>query len=73
MKKTVDELTKECKALRDNYTEEMKSLEQQREEALRDEKYLADARQLKSCYDAHIAAGFTEEQAWEIITILLQK
>lgn len=73
MKKTVEELTMECKNLHDSYTEEMKALEQQREDAIRNEKYLKDAKTLKACYDAHIEAGFTEEQAWEIITILLKK
>lgn len=31
------------------------------------------AKQLKSMYDSYVEVGFSEAQAWEIVTILLKK
>ena len=73
MKKTVKDLTLEIKDKHESHIEEMMQLEAEREAAIRDDKFLNDAKALKACYDAHIEAGFTEEQAWEIITIMLSK
>jgi len=71
MAKTAKELTKEVKALHEKQTEEMRQLEQEREEALKTEKYDEGATELKNLYDSYVRAGFTEEQAWELVTIMV--
>lgn len=37
------------------------------------EGYLKDARRIHDVYQSYIEAGFTAEQAWEMITIVLKK
>lgn len=71
MAKTAKELTNEVKALHEKQTEEMRKLEQEREEALKAEKYDEGATELKNLYDSYVRAGFTEEQAWELVTIMV--
>lgn len=66
------ELTKAVMELHEKQTEEMKELERQREEALKVEKYDESAVELKNLYDSYVRAGFTEEQAWELVTIIMQ-
>lgn len=71
MAKTAKELTNEVKALHEKQTEEMRKLEQEREEALKAKKYDEGATELKNLYDSYVRAGFTEEQAWELVTIMV--
>ena len=70
MSKTKD-LTVQIKELHEKQTEEMRSLEEQREQALKEEKYDESATELFNIYKSFIKAGFTEEQAWELVTIQL--
>ncbi len=70
MSKTKD-LTVQIKELHEKQTEEMRSLEEQREQALKEEKYDESATELFNIYKSYIKAGFTEEQAWELVTIQL--
>lgn len=70
MSKTKD-LTVQIKELHEKQTEEMRSLEEQREQALKEEKYDESATELFNIYKSYIKAGFTEEQAWELVTIRL--
>lgn len=70
MIKTKD-LTVQIKELHEKQTEEMRSLEEQREQALKEEKYDESATELFNIYKSYIKAGFTEEQAWELVTIQL--
>lgn len=65
------ELTEQVMELHKKQTEEMKALEEQREEALKVEKYDEGATELKNLYDSYVRAGFTEEQAWELVTIMV--
>lgn len=48
----------------------MKALEEQREEALKVEKYDEAAVELHNMYNSYIKAGFTEEQAWKLTEIV---
>lgn len=66
------ELTQQIKELHEKQTEEMRSLEEQREEALKTEKYDEAAVELHNMYDSYIKAGFTEEQAWTLTLTLVQ-
>lgn len=66
------ELTQQIKELHEKQTEEMRSLEEQREQALKTEKYDEAATELKNLYDSYVRAGFTEEQAWELVTVIMQ-
>ena len=50
--------------------EEMKAIEEQREEAFKVEKYDETAVELHNMYDSYIKAGFTEEQAWKLTEII---
>lgn len=63
------DLTKQIKELHEKQTEEMRSLEEQREQAIKDEKYDESAKELFNIYQSYIEAGFTEEQAWTLVTI----
>lgn len=63
------DLTKQTKELHEKQTEEMRSLEEQREQAIKDEKYDESAKELFNIYQSYIKAGFTEEQAWTLVTI----
>ena len=63
------DLTKQIKELHEKQTEEMRSLEEQREQAIKDEKYDEFAKELFNIYQSYIKAGFTEEQAWTLVTI----
>lgn len=65
------DLTKQIKELHDMQTEEMKALEEQREQALKEEQYDEGASQIFAIYQSYIKAGFTEAQAWELVTIQL--
>ena len=53
------ELTEQVMELHKKQTEEMKALEEQREEALKAEKYDEVSIELHNMYDSHIKAGFT--------------
>lgn len=64
------ELTKQVMELHKKQTEEMKALEEQREKALKVEKYDGAAVALHNMYDSYIKAGFTEEQAWKLTEIV---
>lgn len=66
----VKELTKQVKELHEKQTEEMKALEEQREEALKVEQYDESAVNLHILYDSYLRAGFTEEQAWKLTIII---
>lgn len=70
MSRTKD-LTNQIKELHEKQTEEMRSLEEQREAALKEEKFDESATELFNIYKSYIKAGFTEEQAWELVTIRL--
>lgn len=70
MSRTKD-LTNQIKELHGKQTEEMRSLEEQREAALKEEKFDESATELFNIYKSYIKAGFTEEQAWELVTIQL--
>lgn len=50
-------------------TEQMKDFSLSAEKALKEEKYDEEASAVKGIYDSYIKAGFTEEQAWELLTI----
>lgn len=63
------DLTKQIKELHEKQTEEMRSLEEQREQVIKDEKYDESAKELFNIYQSYIKAGFTEEQAWTLVTI----
>lgn len=63
------DLTKQIKELHEKQTEEMRSLKEQREQAIKDEKYDESAKELFNIYQSYIKAGFTEEQAWTLVTI----
>lgn len=60
------ELTAQVAELYKKQTEEMKALEEQREQALKEEKRDEMAQELHNMYNCFIKAGFTEEQAWEL-------
>lgn len=64
------ELTEQVMKLHKELTEETKALEEQREEALKVEKYDKSAVELHNIYDSYIKAGFTEEQAWKLTEIV---
>lgn len=66
------ELTQQIKELHEKQTEEMRSLEEQREEALKTEKYDEAAMELHNMYNSYIKAGFTEEQAWELTLTIMR-
>lgn len=70
-KTTAKEITEQVMELRKKQTEEMRQLEEQREEALKTEKYDDGAVELKNMYDSYIRAGFSEEQAWELTKIMV--
>ena len=65
------ELTAQVAELYKKQTEEMKALEEQREEALKAEKFDEMAVELRNMYDSYIKAGFTEEQAWQLTEIIV--
>lgn len=66
------ELTEQVIELNNKQTEEMKALEMEREKALEEEKYDEASASVKGIYDSFIKAGFTEEQAWELLTIMME-
>ena len=68
----VKELTKQICELHKSHTEKIKALEEQREEALKDEKFDECAKDIHLMYMSCIKAGFTEEQAWELTTIFFK-
>ena len=63
------ELTKQVMELNMKQTEEMQALEAEREKALEEEKYDEMAIEIKGIYDSYIKAGFTEEQAWQLLAL----
>ena len=63
------ELTKQVMELHMKQTKEMRALEAEREKALEEEKDDEMAIEIKGIYDSYIKAGFTEKQAWELLTI----
>ena len=63
------ELTEQIYNLHKTQKEELKKLEEQREEALKDEQFDECAKDIHRMYMSYIKAGFTEEQAWELTTI----
>ncbi len=65
------ELTEQVIELNNKQTEEMKALEMEREKALKEEKNDEGAAAVKGVYDAYIKAGFTEEQAWDLLKIMM--
>lgn len=66
------ELTKQIKELHEKQTDEMRSLEEQRENALKAEKYDESSKELHNMYTSYINAGFTEEQAWALTLTIVQ-
>lgn len=65
------ELTAQVAELYKKQTEEMRALEEKRDEALKEEQYDEAAVELHNMYDSCIKAGFTEEQAWELTKIVV--
>lgn len=63
------ELTEQIINTHKFHEEEMKNLEEQREQALKEEKFDEAAQELRNMYESHIRAGFSEEQAWELVRI----
>lgn len=66
------ELTEQVKELRKKQIEEMNALEEQLEDAIKEEMFDEGAEAAHNLYCSHIKAGFTEEQAWELLTISLK-
>lgn len=64
------ELTKAVQELHKKQTEEMKELEEQREDALKKEQYDEAAQELHNMYESYIKAGFSEEQAWDLTRVI---
>lgn len=52
---------------------EIEALRQQIDNQARDEQFDKSAQDIKAVYDSFIRAGFTEEQAWEIVKIQMSK
>ena len=71
MKKT--ELMAQIDALNAEHKAKINELKEQIEEQSMKACHDGYAKQLKSMYDSYVEAGFTEAQAWEIVTILLKK
>lgn len=67
---TIAELIKQANELYKNRTEEIKRLAEQREKALKTEKYDEGAAEIKNMYDSYIRAGFNKAQAW-ILTVII--
>lgn len=67
----VNELTQQIADCHHFHENEMKNLEEQREQAIKEEKYDEAAQELHNMYDSYIRAGFTEEQAWELVRIVM--
>lgn len=67
------ELTEQIMELHKKHTEEMRSLEEQREQALKTERYDESATEVHNLYNSYIKAGFTEEQAWELVKLVIVK
>lgn len=67
------ELTEQIMELHKKHTKEMRSLEEQREQALKTEKYDEFATEVHNLYNSYIKAGFTEEQAWELVKLVIVK
>lgn len=71
------ELTEQVMELHKQQTEEMKQteamrqLEEEREKALNEEKFDEAAEELHNMYNSYVKAGFTEEQAWELVKIIM--
>lgn len=65
------ELTQLISELHKKQTEEMRTLEEQREQAIKAEKHDEAAQELHNLYDSYIRAGFSEEQAWELTKIIV--
>jgi len=65
------ELTQQISELHKKQTEEMRTLEEQREQAIKAEKHDEAAQELHNLYDSYIRAGFSEEQAWELTKIIV--
>lgn len=65
------ELTEQVMELHKQQTEEMKQLEEEREKALNEEKFDEAAEGLHNMYNSYVKAGFTEEQAWELVKIIM--
>lgn len=63
------ELTQQIADCHHFHENEMKNLEEQREQALKEEKFDEAAQKLHNMYESHIRAGFSEEQAWELVRI----
>ena len=71
MKKT--ELMAQIDALNAEHKAKINELKEQIEEQSMKDCHDGYAKQLKSMYDSYVEVGFSEAQAWEIITILLKK
>lgn len=63
------ELTAQVAELYKKQTEEMKALEEKREEAFKAERFDESAIELHNMYNSFVNAGFTEEQAWNTVEI----
>lgn len=65
------ELTEQVMELHKQQTEAMRQLEEEREKALNEEKFDEAAKELHNMYNSYVKAGFTEEQAWELVKIIM--
>lgn len=65
------ELTEQVMELHKQQTEAMRQLEEEREKALNEEKFDEAAEELHNMYNSYVKAGFTEEQAWELVKIIM--
>lgn len=58
---------------REEMERKIKALRNDIEIATRNEQFDKSAQEIKAVYDSFVKAGFTEEQAWEIIKIQMAK
>jgi DNA-binding protein H-NS len=70
-KSRTKELTEQVIELNKKQIEEMRKLEEQREQALKAEKYDESAEEVYNLYQSYIKSGFTAEQAWELVKITI--
>lgn len=53
-------------------TREIINLENERENAIKNQHFYKAATDIINLYKAYIKVGFTEKQAWELVTIIIK-